>query len=160
MRSVMTCEGIPLGRPMSARPNKFTDRIAARAALACLLMITSSSLVLAQIGRAGRLDTTFGNGGIFTTNPGSNLGATSVALQSTGKIIIGGSVSGSGTLLRVTSNGTLDTTFGAAGLVKNSFGLDGSSVVGLAVQPDDKILAIAVGFPGDLAVGRFSSNGS
>jgi len=69
-------------------------------------------------------------------------------------------VSGSGTLLRVTSNGTLDTTFGAAGLVKNSFGLDGSSVVGLAVQPDDKILAIAVGFPDDLAVGRFNSNGS
>jgi hypothetical protein len=60
-------------------------RMAMRAACACfLLLITSWPLLLAQIGRAGRLDTSFGNGRVFITNPGSNLAATSVALQSAG----------------------------------------------------------------------------
>lgn len=126
----------------------------------CLFMIASSALLVAQIGRAGRLDTSFGGGGVFTTNLVSNAGARTIALQSTGKIIIGGGTSSAGALLRVNSNGTLDTTFGSGGLVTNGFGIDGPVVVEVAVQSDDKILAIAAGFPDYLVLGRFNSNGS
>jgi len=128
--------------------------------LTCLFVVVSSALLTAQIGRAGRLDTTFGSGGVFTTNLGATTGATSVALQSTGKIIIGGNSGSGGALARINSNGTLDTTFGSGGFVTSRFGISGASVVGLAVQSDDKILAIALGFPNDLVLGRFNSNGS
>jgi uncharacterized delta-60 repeat protein len=93
-------------------------------------------------------------------NPGSTTGATSIGLQSTGKIIVGGEANGYGTLLRVNSNGTVDTTFGGGGFVRNLFGLEGPTIVRLVVQPDDKILAIATGLPSNVAVGRFNGDGS
>jgi len=115
-----------------------TGQITSRLAVGCLLLIASSSLMLAQ---AGHLDKAFGDAGIFTVNPGLNSGATSVALQRTGKIVIGGQVNGVGAILRVTSNGQLDTSFGSGGLVTNRFGIDaGVIVLAIAVQSDDKIL--------------------
>ena len=118
------------------------------------------SLMGQSLGHAGHLDASFANGGILTNNPGSTTGATSIALQSTGKIILGGEANGYGALLRVNSDGTIDNTFGSAGFVRNTFGLDGPKVVGLAVQPDDKILALAIGLPSYVVVGRFNGNGS
>jgi uncharacterized delta-60 repeat protein len=139
-----------------------SHRMAMLAACACfLLLITSSTVLMAQIGRAGRLDTGFGNGGVFLINPGTEIVVGSVALQSTGKIIVGGSANARGALVRVNTNGTLDTTFGSGGVVTNNFGIVTSvTVLGLAVQPDDKILAVATGLPQGLVIGRFNSNGS
>jgi len=135
-----------------------TGQIASRLAVGCLLLIASSSLMLAQ---AGHLDKAFGDAGIFTVNPGLNSGATSVALQRTAKIVIGGQVNGVGAILSVTSNGQLDTSFGSGGLVTNRFGIDaGVIVLAIAVQSDDKILALATGFPGSLSIGRFNPDGS
>lgn len=71
----------------------------------------------------GSLDTTFGTGGIVTTDiqTGSDDVAYSIAIQADGKILLAG-YTDSGTnkdaaILRLNIDGTVDTTFGTAGIV-------------------------------------------
>jgi len=53
--------------------------------------------------------------------------ATAVAIQSDGKIVVGGSTPGGPAMARLNTNGTLDSSFGSGGIVNNSFGADGLS---------------------------------
>jgi uncharacterized delta-60 repeat protein len=125
--------------------------------LAAVLVIASSTFASAQ---AGQLDSTFGTGGIFTTNF-TQYDATilnAAAIQSDGKIVLGGSNPGGAALARLNTNGTLDSSFGSDGIVNNTFGADGP-VMAVAIQPDGKILAYASGFFGG-SVGRFNSDSS
>ena len=126
--------------------------------LAAVVVITSSTFALAQ---AGQLDSTFGTGGVFTTNfaQTDSTMATAVAIQSDGKIVVGGSTPGGAALARLNVNGTLDSGFGSGGIVNNSFGNILGVVFGVAIQPDGKIVAAAAGFAGG-SVGRFNSDGS
>jgi uncharacterized delta-60 repeat protein len=106
--------------------------------------ITSSAA-----GQAGHLDNTFGVGGIATqqaliTQLTNRYSVGGVAIQSDGKIVVVGAVPGSNSfnvpaVLRLSSNGQLDTSFGANGVfvLPNSFG----SYTGVAIQSDGKILA-------------------
>src|SRR5215831_6782390 len=90
----------------------------------------------------GTLDTGFGNGGIASLNFGSGKNVTAgpnrkLAIQSDGKILVGGLSGGTFAIARLLSNGALDPTFGSGGLVKaipsgSSNGL--SSAFGLAIQ--------------------------
>src|SRR5271166_5668566 len=125
--------------------------------LAAVVVIASSTLALAQ---AGHLDSTFGTGGVFTTNfmQTDATMANAVAIQSDGKIVVGGSTPGGAALARLNTNGTLDSSFGSGGIVNNSFGALGP-VMGVVIQPDGKIVALAEGFLGG-SVGRFNSDGS
>ena len=82
---------------------------------AAVVVIASSTFALAQ---AGHLDSTFGTGGIFTTNF-NQYDVTidnAVAIQSDGKIVLGGTIPNGdaqiGALLRLNTNGTLDSSFG------------------------------------------------
>src|SRR5580658_10515027 len=90
------------------------------ALLAAVVVIASSTLALAQ---AGTLDTTFGTGGIFGTSFTQNGAAdNAIAIQSDGKIIVGGLIAlstggGQAALLRLNTNGTLDSSFGTGGIV-------------------------------------------
>lgn len=135
------------------------------AVLTAVAIITSSTLAMAQ---AGRLDTTFGTGGIFTTsfNQEDVTIDSAVAIQSDGKIVLGGTIPmGNGqtaALLRLNTNGTLDSSFGAGGIVTSNFSItDGAAVTALAIQPNGQIVAAAVGdFLLQGAVGRFNSDGS
>lgn len=93
----------------------------------------------------GSLDPSFGSGGIVTGPSGS---AAAVGLQSDGGIVVAGSsvVSGESemTVMRFDSTGALDPAFGTGGIAvtppPGSF--NGSSLVDVAIQPDDKIVAI------------------
>src|SRR5271167_5052423 len=125
--------------------------------LVSVVVVASSTFAPAQ---AGQLDSTFGTGGVFTTNftQTDTTMATAVAIQSDGKIVVGGSTPGGAALARLNTNGTLDSSFGSGGIVNNSFGADGP-VFGVAIQPDGKIVAAAAGFLGG-SVGRFNSDGS
>jgi uncharacterized delta-60 repeat protein len=114
----------------------------------------------------GTLDSTFGSNGVVTTSiAGIKTRGYSVAIQSTGKIVIGGS-SGFTTfaLARFTITGSLDSTFGNNGVVTTSI----DSVTGgdaVAIQPDDKILIVGstngiTSTTGTLALARYNTNGS
>ena len=133
--------------------------------LAAVVVITSSTLALAQ---AGSLDSTFGTGGIFTTtfNQYDVTIDSAVAIQSDGKIVLGGTIPvGDGqtaALLRLNTNGTLDSSFGSGGIVTSTFGIeDGADVTAIAIQPNGQIVVEAVGdFLLAGSVGRFNSDGS
>ena len=90
----------------------------------------------------GTLDTGFGNGGIASLNFGSGKNVTAgpnrkLAIQSDGKILVGGLSGGTFAIARLLSNGALDPTFGSGGLVKavpSGSSNGSSSGFGLAIQ--------------------------
>jgi uncharacterized delta-60 repeat protein len=88
--------------------------------------------------------------------------AQTVALQANGQIVVGGLINQNapivGGLVRLDSNGGLDTAFGTV----DSFGVccsvtSDQTFSGLLIQTDGKIVAIG-GLDGDLAVARYLAN--
>jgi uncharacterized delta-60 repeat protein len=67
-------------------------------------------------GAPGALDTGFGSGGIATV--GGQAEATGIAFQNDGKIILGGRMGSDPVLVRLTPDGALDPSFGAAGIAR------------------------------------------
>jgi uncharacterized delta-60 repeat protein len=135
-----------------------------RGILTCLSMICLSTLAISQ---AGHLDTTFGNGqpGIFGFSQSSVNGSSSsvraIALQSDGKIVIAGQAGNRSALLRLTTNGNLDSSFGSGGVVISKVGGDINQVfTSLALQSDGKILVTASGCPPRDELARFNADGS
>jgi uncharacterized delta-60 repeat protein len=117
------------------------------------------------MAQAGHLDKTFATGGIFgfqlTTNNGSNCVANAVVLQSDGKIVAAGQLGNQSGLIRLNSNGSLDTSFGNSGVVVTKIGSDIDQVFGgVAIQTDGKIVVVATGIPQGEEVARFNTNGS
>ena len=129
-------------------------------------MDSNSDFALARYNTDGSLDTVFGIGGKVTTDIGNDDEGSSVAVQSDGKIILAGSTwsweanagEGDFALVRYTSNGLLDASFGAGGKVITDFGGDDSSY-GMAIQSDGKILLMGRS-NGDVALARYNTNGT
>ncbi len=113
----------------------------------------STSLNLARYESNGSLDSTFGNGGQVNVLQGSGLSSvTSTLVEPDGTILVAGQESNIGFLVRLTANGTLDTTFNGNGyLPLPSF----TEVTAVAVQADGKILASDQG-----GVARFNTDGT
>jgi uncharacterized delta-60 repeat protein len=110
-------------------------------------------------GPPGSLDPSFGSGGkIIMRNLGASQDiARAVAIQADGKILVGGETdtpAWHASLARYLPTGALDTTFGTGGKIIMPFG---TSVTGIAVQPDAKIV-VSTGF--GFGVARFLENGS
>ncbi len=124
-------------------------------AIAIAIVIASSTLAFAQ---AGTLDTTYGTGGIATvfSQASGNL-LTAAAIQADDKVVMVGT-NPNDVLVRLNTNGTLDTSFGTNGVVSQDFGVLGPPVA-VVIQPNHQILALASGFLGT-AIGRFNTDGS
>jgi uncharacterized delta-60 repeat protein len=126
--------------------------------LICLVLVIVPSLALAQ---AGSLDPTFANNGIFSSTFNQLIAfATSVALQSDGKILVGGEIGNLGAVVRFNTNGTPDTTFGSAGVVTIRFRDVDNFTVGLGIQSSGKIVVAGTGLPGGGQIVRLNPNGS
>ncbi|MCX5008692.1 calcium-binding protein [Streptomyces sp. NBC_00638] len=126
-----------------------------------------AGVALARYNADGSPDTGFGGGdGQVSNDPAPELpeeggDGRALALQSDGKIVVGGQVGTTRfdfTLLRYTTNGTLDTSFSGDGIERTDFG-DYESVEGLAVQSDGKVVA-AGGSGGSFALARYNTNGT
>ncbi len=110
----------------------------------------------------GTLDTTFGKGGIVTTDfDGLDDQAADVVLQSDGKIVVGGTATISANttdfaVVRYNTDGSLDTSFGTGGKVTTFVG-QFPTAERLALQSDGKI--ILVGGSGFELV-RYNPNGT
>ena len=114
----------------------------------------------------GQLDPTFGTDGIVTTSLGVSAIAHSVAIQSDGKIVAGG---GAGislydfALVRYNTNGSIDDSFGSAGIVTTDFANSNDTGVSVAIQSDGKIVAAGTSVSGgreEIALARYNLNGS
>src|SRR5215475_9667372 len=123
---------------------------------------------VARYNSSGTLDTTFGTNGKVTTDLGSPYEeATSVAVQSDGKIVVaGGAVFGlfnDFVLVRYNTNGTLDTTFGTGGKVITNLAGVSAQAYAVSVQRDGKIVVggqVNVDGGYDFALVRYNSNGT
>lgn len=127
-----------------------------------------NSLVMRYEGD-GRLDQSFGNSGVVTTTFGDldNI-AEDVLIQPDGKILAVGYevIIGSGfhsTLMRYDTDGSLDTSFNATGIVTTSI-YEGMGIISDGVlQTDGKILVVGSqtdsGLLNDLVLIRYDENG-
>lgn len=119
---------------------------------------------LARYNGDGSLDGSFGTGGVVITNIGGLPGASAVAIQSDGKIVVAGGAGNPLTqdfaLARYDTNGGLDATFGTGGVVTTDLGgTDGASDV--VIRADGRILVVGGGGPGhDFALVLYASNGA
>lgn len=103
----------------------------------------------------GEADTSFASPEIsFGPNvPVVSSGVSGIAVDSAGRVIIGGSFSALAEpstpatsefgLARVESNGTLDTTFGSEGTVTTVVGLE-SGIAAVLAQPNNEIVAVGI----------------
>ena len=126
---------------------------------------------LVRYNSDGTLDNNFGTNGIVITQISNDYDeAQSVAIQTDGKIIVGGfsgyffvgSYDTDFVLARYNSNGTLDNTFGIKGIVVFDIS-DRDFLNSIAVQKDGKILAAGNYRNGDhvdFAIFKFNSNGT
>lgn len=130
---------------------------------------------LVRYTNAGKLDTSFGDGGKVTTrvtlNPGYNIAdeAEAMAVAPDGKILVAGSAGGFPSdfgLVRYLPNGRLDESFGDGGRVITDFGYDDKAQA-LAIQPDGKIVVAGHGsLQGksvediDFALARYNADGT
>jgi len=101
---------------------------------------------LVRYNTDGTLDTTFGTGGKVITIVRDGSKASSVTIQTDGKIVVAGeSVSGTNydfAVVRYNTNGTLDATFGTGGKVIIDIGSDHDYAYAVVTQDDGKIIAI------------------
>lgn len=101
----------------------------------------SYGLLVARFLTDGTPDDTFSGDG-FVRRVVSEILPLAIALQSNGKIVVGGDfdIFARG-LARFTSAGRLDDTFGGDGIVRTRVGSGEQAVAGLAIQPDGRIVA-------------------
>jgi uncharacterized delta-60 repeat protein/CSLREA domain-containing protein len=113
---------------------------------------TQRDLVVLRLNNNGSLDNTFGVGGVALLNfANRTVRGEGVTLQANGKIVVAGIYQDDSTpeldndflVVRVNTNGTLDSSFGSGGLVHTDFGgrqLDEARAV--AVQADGKLVVV------------------
>jgi uncharacterized delta-60 repeat protein len=119
---------------------------------------TNSYAMLVRYNAEGSLDGTFGAAGIVTNIFGSFARANAMAIQSDGKIVIAGESDLDFLVARYRTNGTLDSSFGAGGIVITDANGD-AAAYGVALQADGKIVAAGTG-GFDLAVIRYTATGA
>lgn len=106
----------------------------------------------------GSLDTTLdGDGKATAGGPNDQLGA-ALALQPDAKILLGGTSGGDFAVARYDSMGSLDTTFGAGGIVTTDFAAGTDAAAAVALQADGRVLAAGrtIGESGwNIAVARY-----
>jgi uncharacterized delta-60 repeat protein len=126
----------------------------------------SNQFALARFNADGTADSTFGQAGqVVTPFPNGGGMARATAIQADGKIVVAGqTLSGAGShwafsLLRYDADGSLDTGFGAGGLVATPNGSGDSRAFGVAIQADGRIVAAGSSTPGgtgsDFLVARY-----
>ncbi len=111
----------------------------------------------------GSLDSSFGNGGIYTLSAGVQQSGSSLTLQADGKILVAGySYPGNNdfALLRLNADGTTDTSFGSNGNGTVTTAINGNEqAYSVTLQADGKML-LAGGSNSDFAVARYNTDGT
>ncbi len=101
---------------------------------------TKCNVILTRINSDGSVDNSFGNNGVAPFNDNRNFVIKACAVQQDGKIVLGGYCDDDFCALRFNESGSLDTSFGAGGIVTNDLGLNDSFVECMTLQDDGKII--------------------
>ena len=127
---------------------------------------SDGGFALARYHPDGSLDSSFGTEGVVLTDVGGE--ARALVLQADGKIVVAGSGAGSSNadfaLARYNANGSLDDTFGVAGLVLTDLSGNGTdqAASALVLQPDGKIVVVGTSSfpdgPSDFALARYEGD--
>lgn len=123
--------------------------------------VVNNNFALVRITRDGKPDNSFGTNGIVITDFGGGDGASSVALQADGKIVVAGTSDNDFALSRYRQNGKTDSTFGENGKVITDFG-NINQASSVAIQADGKIVVAGnthIGLSYDFELVRFQQNG-
>lgn len=101
---------------------------------------------VARVNSNGSLDTTFGTGGkVITAISKGQDEIKAISIQSDGKIVAAGSSDGLNPVIRYNSNGSLDTSFGAAGISLFGFSADNAGDLnGLALDSAGRATLVGV----------------
>ncbi|MCA9591450.1 MAG: hypothetical protein KC657_39415, partial [Myxococcales bacterium] len=132
---------------------------------------TAEGFALVRLLANGTLDTTFGTGGLVETKVGNTSHVLrALALQPDGKILAAGYTRFVGqnfdfAVLRYASDGTLDPTFGTAGIVLTDFTTRTDQAMAMALMADGRILVAGQTLSDDLTVAemafaRYNPDGS
>ena len=129
---------------------------------------SSRDFALARYNPNGLLDTSFSGDGKQTTDFGGSDGATGVAAQENGRIVVVGraaTISGPDfALARYNPNGLLDTSFSGDGKQTTGFAGGAGGASGVVLQGDGKVVAVgsapAQGGGPAFALARYTVNGS
>ena len=125
-----------------------------------------SDFALARYSASGALDTAFGTGGLVTTNFAGRDGATDVAVQPDGRIVVAGwGTDGNDfALARYDASGALDLSFGDSGRVVTDFAGSSDEALAMTLQPDGRIVAGGYAFSAsgslDFALARYTASGA
>jgi uncharacterized delta-60 repeat protein len=103
-------------------------------------IIVAAATKVARLTAGGAVDPSFASGGIFSLSSGqsvppSNFQVSALAVDSQGRILLGGDAG----VLRLTATGTIDTTFGQGGFAPSPLN-GGLILASLAVGPGDQVL--------------------
>ncbi|MBL7717489.1 MAG: T9SS type A sorting domain-containing protein [Flavipsychrobacter sp.] len=119
------------------------------------------STMLVRYNANGTVDNTFGTAGVVTTQVGTKCDAYNVKVQTDGKIIICGTQYDDQyyILVRYNADGTLDNSFGTAGVAE---AVAMGTGMAIALQPDGKILVTGEfwGVGPHVGIARHNTDGS
>lgn len=144
-----------------AQPDGKMVAVGKRSSLPSSAIVVRTVNVLEGSGVAS-IDATFGSSGVVALSLSSGSEAFEcVALQADGKILAAGWANAGANkqlvVVRLNSNGTLDTSFSSDGVVTLSFGGTDERAQGIAVQADGKILVGGYSATGPISVPTSSS---
>lgn len=120
---------------------------------------SNENFALIRLAINGTLDSSFGSGGIALDSISGTNVIRALALDNLNNIVISGYVDGDFTVGRYTSSGQRDISFGTNGFAINVIGSTSESN-GVAVQPDNKIVAAGFSDITGVIYVRYNANGT
>jgi uncharacterized delta-60 repeat protein len=128
---------------------------------------SSSNYAVVRLTTTGALDTSFSSDGIHAFDLGASNRdkLKAMALQSNGKIVVGGfNDTKDWGLARLNTDGSMDTSFGGGdGITITDFGGDGDKAFDLVIESDGKIVMVGESNAGsslDFAIARYTTAGA
>ncbi len=117
-----------------------------------------NQFALARYTTGGLLDTGFNTTGTVITDINNSDEINSVAIQSTGEIVVGGVSAQDFVLARYTTAGSLDTTFNGTGIVSTDLPKF-SQINGITLDSSGKIIVAGVSYDNLLTGARYTTAG-